>query len=175
MTPQEAALLRPDAWKRAVAGFLVHASLAGRRLPPFVPGEPRGLAALRVASYEAPGFLENLADVYGVKEWTLDEYERVFLRGALEGWRPGSVVKEEPGRLRIVASLCPLAAEAEADPRVCQTCRAFQEQVTRLALPGQVERVRHASLITRGEGACVTEVDLKEPTASAATRELEGT
>ena len=164
MTPQEANL-RPEAWKRAVAGFLVHASLAGRRLPPFVPGEPRGLAALRVASHEAPAFLENLEDVYGVKEWTLDEYERVFLRGALEGWRPGSAVKEEPGRLRVVSGTCPLAAEADADPRVCQACRAFQEQVTRLALPGQVERVRHTSLITSGDGVCVTEIELKDAPA----------
>lgn len=150
-----------DEERRPLAAFILRAALAGRALPPHIPGEPSGLVAKQVAEVIGPDLLEALAVIYDVKTWTPEEYERVFIRGALAGWRPETIVLSEPGRFRVIAPNCPLASETRRDPRTCQACRAIQEEATRLALPGQVENAGFRQVIAQGDRVCEFDVELR--------------
>lgn len=125
-----------------------------RPLPPYLPGEPRRLPALVEATLAAPQLLDALARIHGVRRWDWRSYKRAFVEGTLAAWRPGSIVTEKGPILRITSPVCPLAAAAGLDPRVCEQCRFALEATARLALPGQVERVGFDARITAGDPVC---------------------
>ena len=149
--PQE---LRNDEWRRAVAGFVLHAQLAGRNLPEALADIPDRMLVDRLARMDAKELLATLQELYGFEWWDKDAFERAFVHGALEGWRPGSLVQHPPGRLRIVSTTCPIAADVERDPRLCQSCQALQKHAAYLTLIGQVAEVRVDRVMSRGESAC---------------------
>jgi hypothetical protein len=153
---------RDEARLRRAAGALVHAYLANRRLPDYLPGEPSRLAAAIVAWEDAPELLATVAELFGVKRWTREEFLRVFIEGALAGWQPGLVVHESSGGVRILAPTCPVSADVERDPRVCQACQALHEQAARVALPGRVASVDFNQLIADGDAACEVNIRWKE-------------
>lgn len=153
--PSEAAL-------RPVAGAILHAHLAGRKIPEHVPGDFPRLRAAVDAWEDAPRLLDLLAELYGVEHWTFDEYKRVVVKGALAGWRPGAQVHESPDAVRLVADSCPIGSEVERDARACLTCRVLQEHVAHLALDGKLARIEFPQLMSRGDAACVVDVHVKK-------------
>lgn len=150
----------PDVGRRARAGALLQMALDQRHLPEFLPGEPSGMAGVATAARLVRPFLEDLAALYGVRRWTPEEFVRAYVDGALASWQPGLQAERSGSRLRLVSPICPIAGEAELDPRACQLCRAFQAEAARLAAGATLH---HEDLITRGEGACVMEVQLPRP------------
>lgn len=150
-----------DELRRMVAGRVLHAQLAGRRIPPHVAGIPDRLLVERIARMDAREVLAVLADIYDVQHWSVEEFERVFVRGALAGWRPGSLVQRSPGRMRVVSTTCPLASDVDADARVCEGCRAFQRHAAYLSMIGQVESAGVTQAMSRGDGACELNVVLR--------------
>ena len=151
-----------EAGERNRLGALVQAALDGRHLPRFFFGEPAGLAGATAANQTAGPFLEALARQQGVRRWDHKAYERVVLRGALAAWRPGTNVTRTPDGWRVVSPVCPLAGEAELDPRACQYCQAFQNHVAQSALDDPGAEVRFEHLIVRGDAACVATVKTTE-------------
>lgn len=150
-----------DDMQRERAAALLQMTLDRRHLPGFVPGEPSGLAGMVAASDLAPRFLEELARVYAVRRWSREAFLRAYAGGALEGWRPGQRVAVAPGEIRITASSCPLAAEAEIDPRTCQMCRAFQREVALRAVPEAID-VWFDETITHGDAACAMTIRVRD-------------
>lgn len=144
--------LLDDAARRRLASFLLDGHLRGRLLPP-------GLKAVDKAAAEAAAdFLEALAVLYGVEGWNEESYRAAYLDGAISGWQPGTRVVPRPSGVRTVSPSCPIASEADVDPRVCELCQAFRAAATRLALGERVEGIRMEGLIRRGDAACVTEL-----------------
>lgn len=148
--------------QRERAGMLLQMELDRRHLPDFLPGEPSRLAASTTAAELAPGFIEKLARLYRVRRWGRDAFMRAYVRGALEGWRPGQRVEERPDLIRVVSYSCPLAAEAELDPRACQMCRAFHGEVAQRTMGSDVRDVRFDRILTRGDATCTMTVSLRE-------------
>lgn len=145
----------------SAAGALLDAYLADRALPPYVPGEPSGLAAALAAAETAPEFLESLAEVFGVDRWDEETFLRVYLMGALAQWRTGTVVASTEDRLRVLGPSCPLRQAVRRDPRACQACRAFHEHVARLALRERVDAVTFDRLISEGASVCDMSIHLR--------------
>jgi len=139
---------------------MLQMALDHRHLPDFLPGEPSGVAGGATAGRLVPPFLADLAALYRVRRWTPEEFVRAYVEGALSAWQPGLRVERGRGRLRVVAPVCPIAAEAELDPRACQMCRAFHAEAARRAAGAETE---HSGLITRGDAACVMDVRLPRP------------
>ena len=150
-----------DELRRAIAGFVLHAHLAGRRLPEHIAGLPDRMLVDRLARMDAKEVLATLKDVYDIAWWDKESFDRAFVQGALAGWRPGSLIQHAPGKLRVVSTTCPIAAEVERDPRLCQSCQALQRHAAYLALIGQVEDVHVERLMSRGESACELQVTFR--------------
>lgn len=150
-----------DAWRRAIAGFVLHSQLAGRNLPEHLGDVPDRMLVDRLARMDAKEILATLAEIYDITWWDKESFERAFVRGALEGWRPGSLVQRTPGRLRVVSTTCPIAADVERDPRQCEACRAIQKHAAHLALIGQVSEVRVDRTMAKGESSCELNVLLR--------------
>lgn len=150
--------LRPpasdDEEKRAMAGFILHAHLAGRRLPEHLGDVPDRMLVDRLARMEAKELLATLQQIYGVDWWDREAFKRVFVEGAIQGWKPGTLVQQRPTSLRIVSTTCPIAADVETDKRACEMCQAVQRHAAYLALIGQVEDVAFARVMADGESAC---------------------
>lgn len=144
----------PEEQQRAMAGWIIQAHLSGRNLPVHVGGMHDRMLVDRIARMDAKEILATLQELYGLKWWSMDEFRRVFVDGALEGWRPGTLVQQTSVSLRIVSTTCPLGADVERDPRTCVACQATQRHAAYLALIGQVEDVRFDRLMSRGESAC---------------------
>ncbi len=143
-----------EAWRRATAGFLFHAQLADRRLPEHLADIPDHLLVDRLARMDAKELLETLKEIYEVRWWDRESFERAFVHGALAGWRPGSLIQHKPNGLRVVSTTCPIAADVENDPRLCQSCQRMQKHAAYIALVGQVEAVEMDRTMSRGESAC---------------------
>lgn len=143
-----------DRAKDDLAARLVH-EVMSEPLPPFLPGEPPGLAATLEAAARAPRILRALSRVYGVERWDYDSFHREVLLGALAAWRPGTRVREDGRTLLLTAPRCPLAAAVARDPRRCLTCHLVVEVMARLAMPGEVARVTFEELLSRGDPLCV--------------------
>ena len=150
---REAPVLDDDA-RRRLAGFILHAQLAGRDLPDHVGDIPDRMLVDRLGRMDAKEILATLQELYGVEWWTKEEFQRAFVDGALQGWRPGTLVQQRAGGLRIVSTTCPIAADVEKDPRLCQACQAIQKHAAYLALIGQVQDVSVDRVMSRGESAC---------------------
>lgn len=150
-----------DAWRRAIAGFALHARLAGRHIPDHVAGIPDRMFVDRLARMDAKELLAFLQEIYGVAWWDRKSFERAFVAGALEGWRPGSLLQHAPGGLRVVSTSCPIGAEVEKDPRLCQACQSIQKHAAYLALIGQVEGVGFDRLISKGASSCEMNVKFR--------------
>lgn len=103
---------------------------------------------------DAKELIETLREIYDIKYWDRESFERAFVEGALAGWRPGSLLQRGADSLRIVSTTCPVAADVEKDPRLCQSCRALQVHAAYLALIGQVEGIDAGRVMSRGESAC---------------------
>lgn len=146
---------RTDVRRRERAGAMLQVALDQRHLPDFLPGEPSGMAAAATATRLVPPFLEDLAALYRVRRWTPEEFVRAYVEGALSAWQPGLRVEKDGASLRIASPICPIAAEAEVDPRACQMCRAFHAEVARVAAGADLH---HEELITHGDAACVMAV-----------------
>ena len=156
-----------DDARRRLAGFLLHAQLAGRNLPERVGDMPDRMIVDRLARMDAKELLATLQELYGVEWWTKEEFQRAFVDGALQGWRPGTLVQERPDGLRIVSTTCPIAADVEKDPRLCRSCRAIQKHAAYLALIGQVEDVSVDRVMSKGDSACELNVKFRpEPKRS---------
>lgn len=147
--------------KRAIAGFILHSQLAGRTLPEHLADIPDRMLVDRLARLDAKEVLATLQELYGVEWWDVGSFERVLVRGALEGWRPGSLVQRLPDKLRVVSTTCPIAADVEKDPRLCESCQAFQKHAAYLALIGQVQDVHMERLMSKGESACEMSVTFR--------------
>lgn len=154
--------------KQRIAAFVMHAPLAGRRLPQHLGDMPDRMLVDRLARMDAKELLETLREIYQVEHWDRETFEKAFIEGALEGWRPGSLVQHGPKSLRIVSTTCPVAADVEQDLRTCEVCRAIQRHAAYLALIGQVEGVEFTSLISRGESACEAIIHYREETKQRA-------
>lgn len=150
-----------DERKRATAGALLQAYLAGRNLPEHVGDLPDRMLVDRLARMDAKEILATLQEIGGVEWWDKEAFERVFVDLALGGWRPGSVTRREPGRLRVVSTTCPIAAEVARDPRLCALCQGIQRHAAYLALIGQVSEVSLPQLMSRGESACELDVSYR--------------
>ena len=153
-----------EAMRRAVAGFLLQASLAGRKLPEHLGDVPDRLLVDRLARMDAKEVLATLQELYGVEWWDREEFERAFLEGAIRGWKPDTLVQRKPDGLRVVSTTCPVAADVEKDARTCEACRAIQKHAAYLALIGQVEDVRFDRLMSKGESACEMNVKFRAAT-----------
>lgn len=136
------------------AARLLGRILGGRYLGPYLPGEPSGLVATMAARRLAPGFVDQLARIYGVREWDFDAFRRAFVEGALLAWQGASVVEEYEDGVRVVSSTCPILPLAGSDPRACQMCRAFQAEVAREALGEAFQEVDWESTILQGAPEC---------------------
>lgn len=147
-------LPKDEAWLRAVAGFMMNAQLAGRKIPEHIGDVPDRMLVDRLARESAKQLLAGLQEVYGVDWWDKASFERAFVRGALEGWRPGSLIQTSPGQLRVASTTCPIAAEVEKDPRLCQSCQALQKHAAYVALFGQVGDVTFERVMSKGSSAC---------------------
>lgn len=143
-----------EADRRAIAGLVLHAHLAGRTLPEHLAELPDRMLVDRIARMDAKEILATLQELYGVGWWSKEEFRRAFVDGALQGWRPGTLVQARPSGLRIVSTTCPLGADVERDARACEACQATQRHAAYLALIGQVEDVRFGRLMSQGEGGC---------------------
>lgn len=151
---------KDEARLRERAGALLQKALDFRHLPDFLPGEPSGMAGASAATAIAPLLLDDLAALYRVRRWTPEEFVRAYVEGALAAWQPGLQVERRPSGLRLVSPVCPIAAEADLDPRACRMCQALQAEAARRAAGADAE---HAELITRGDAACVTDVRFPRP------------
>lgn len=152
-----------EAWLRATGALVLHAHLAGRALPERLGDVPARMLVDRLARMDAKAVLATLQDVYGIERWDMESFDRAFIEGALGGWRPGSLVQHAPGKLRVVSTTCPIGAEAEKDPRICEVCQAFQKHTAYLALVGQVEDVRIPRRMSQGESACELRITFRPP------------
>lgn len=150
--------------RRAMAGWILHAHLAGRVLPEHVGDIPDRVLVDRLARMDAKEVLDTLRELYDVDWWDRASFERVFVEGALEGWRPGSLVQRLPGKLRVVSTTCPIAADVEKDPRLCEACRALQKHAAYLALIGQVQDIDMPRVMSKGESACELDVTFRPST-----------
>lgn len=159
--PKAPRIERDDERLRETAGFVLHAHLADRTLPEHLGDVPDRMLVDRLARIDAKEVLAVLQDVYGIDWWDAEAFERAFVRGALEGWRPGSLVQRTPDALRIVSTTCPIAADVERDPRLCDACQAIQRHAAYLALIGQVKDVHVDRLMSRGESACELHVEFR--------------
>lgn len=148
--------------RRAVAGFLLHAQLAGRQLPEHLGDIPDRMLVDRLARMDAKELLASLLELFGIEWWNRDTFVRAFVEGALKGWRPGTLVQETPSRLRVVSRACPIAAEVERDPRLCEACQDLQKHAAYLALIGQVESVAFEQLMSKGDGVCELNIRFRE-------------
>lgn len=147
--------------KRAIAGFVLHAHLAGRSLPEHLGDIPDRMLVDRLARMDAKEVLATLQELYGLEWWDKESFERVFVRGALEGWRPGTLVQHPAGRLRVVSTTCPIAADVAKDARLCVACQSLQKHATYLALIGQVADVHVERVMSKGESACELDVTFR--------------
>lgn len=160
MTTRTSQVLDEEAQRR-LAGFILHAQLAGRTLPRHMGDMPERMIVDRLARMDAKEVLATLQELYGVEWWTKEEFQRAFVDGALQGWRPGTLIQQRPDGLRIVSTTCPIAADVEKDPRLCVACRALQKHAAYLALIGQVEDVRQHRLMSNGESSCETDITFR--------------
>lgn len=140
--------------------FLLEAALA--RPPAQPPSADPSTARGAVSS-----LLAELARLYGVRHWSPAEFERVVLRGALAGWRPGAVVRPVDDGYRVISSTCPMGAVVEVDRDACRLCSSFQEALLRQALPGVGQYVSFHELISEGAGTCDSVVRMRVPVAFA--------
>lgn len=145
-----------------IAARRLGAHLDAAQLPALSYGEPAGLAGIYAAAREAPEFLRELGDIYGIRRWTQPSFRERFIEGALKVWHGDLHVMTERGGVHVVSSSCPLAASAAQDARVCQMCRAFQKELTQLALPGDAGDIVFDRLITKGDSHCSMHVSLAE-------------
>lgn len=143
---------------RDEAKALLHRAIASRGVPPFLPGEPGGIAAWLAAERVASPVLRDLARIYGVKRWNAGEFERAYLLGALEAWRRGEVTRLADG-WRVESHECPVLGAATLDPRVCAMCRHVTSLVASKATGGSA-RVEFPQLVTSGDGRCVTRITM---------------
>lgn len=150
-----------DLWRRRLAGVLLHGTLAGRALPESVEGLTGQPLVDRIARMQAKELLETLKEIYGIDHWDHAAFEKAFVEGALEGWKPGTTVQDLPHRLRVLSHACPIADEVDKDPRVCSMCQAVQTHAARLALRGDVQDASFSQLMSRGDGACQLDVVLR--------------
>lgn len=143
-----------------LAGITLRAHLAGLALPEALPSDAMQVASFVASTGAVPEFLRDLAGLYEHGSWTLSRFEREFVLGAMAALRPGTLVRKDAGGLRVLSPGCPIASDVARDPRVCQFCRAFQEQVARTALPGEVVEVRFDQLAHR-DGVCEMDIRLR--------------
>lgn len=146
---------------RAMAGAIFHAQLAGRILPEHLGDIPDHMLVDRLARMDAKELLATLQDVFGVEWWNKEEFQRAFVQGAIQGWKPGTLVQKRTDGLRIVGTTCPVAAEVERDPRVCEMCQALHRHAAYLALMGQVADVSFDRVMSKGESACELNVKFR--------------
>lgn len=159
MTPSR---ILTDDERRRIAGFVLHAYLAGRKLPDHVAGVPESQIVDRLMRADAKEMLETLRDLYGVAWWTREEFERAFVEGALAGWKPDTATVSARGpELRVISTSCPIAAEVDKDRRLCDACQALQRHAAYLAMFGQVEDVAFEQLMSEGDGACELRVAMR--------------
>jgi hypothetical protein len=154
VTAQPERLSPREAFRRILAGRALHARLSGVAIPAHPAGTRDGRPLDRFARANARELLAILKDVYGVPWWDPESFERAFVHGALEGWRPGSLIQRSATGLRVVSTTCPIASDVEKDPRLCDACRALQAHAAYVALLGQVEDARVDRVMSRGESAC---------------------
>lgn len=153
---------RDEDWRRATAAFVLHAHLAGRKLPEHLADIPDRMLVDRLARMDAKEVLATLREIYDIAWWDKESFDRAFVEGALDGWRPGSLVQRTPGKLRVVSSTCPIAGDVEKDPRLCGACQALQKHAAHLALIGQVRSVSFERLMSKGESACELNVTFRD-------------
>lgn len=156
---------RPDPRPRdadAEAAALLQAYFDSGPLPAPVPGAPVRLVTVVQALRDAPALAAELQRIYGLERWDGAAFRRWFLEGALAAWRPGTTVGADASGMTVRSPVCPLLAQASADPRVCQLCQAVQEVLARSAMPGQLGEVRFRELATRGAPACTVRLEGKE-------------
>jgi len=151
-----------DAADRARADARVmQSALDGRHLPPYLPGEPRGLAAAIVAARIAPILVDAVRETHGIERWSRHAYEEVFLGEAMRAWRPDLEVAHGRNVIVTASRLCPVASGAARDARVCDACQAVQREAARQALGTRAGDVRFPMLLARGDRACEMRVELR--------------
>lgn len=147
---------------REKAGRLYQEHLDRWMLESYANGAPRRPDAA------VPHFLQELARLYGVRHWTIETFERAFVRGAVLGWRPGTSTLRVDGGFRILSPSCPLGAVTEIDPSACGACRSFQDAVAREALAEQARFISYDELISEGDGVCEALIRVREPVTASA-------
>lgn len=142
------------------AARVLRSYLDGRHLPPYVPGEPSGMAALVTAAQTAPAILDALADIYEVGRWDEETFERVVLGRAFRAWHHEIDLHREPERIVMESKDCPVLDEVRRDARVCQMCQAVQSHLAARASGGHVDEVRFRETMLSGP-ACRVAVHLR--------------
>jgi hypothetical protein len=161
--------VQEDERRRAIAGFILHAQLAGRHLPEHLGDMPDRMLVDRLARMDAKEVLARLQELYEVEWWTKEAFQRAFIEGAIQGWKPGALFQRKPNGLRVVSTTCPIAADVEQDPRLCEACRAIQKHAAYLALIGQVEDVRQERVMSKGESSCDLEITFRQANVKKVT------
>lgn len=160
------ATLTPAPPRSEQAGALLREALAEAHLPPWLPGEPNGLAASVAANVFAPRFLAELARLYDVDAWTPESFSLAF-GDALRAWHGDAMVTRTSDALRVVSGACPMLRGAARDPRLCQFCQDFQQEAARQALHERVASVRFTDRLTKGDEACATEIRFRTSAGKA--------
>lgn len=164
MPTEPTAPARPPRDPRATA---LLRELRAEALPPFVPGEPRNVAALHAAERAAAALLRMLARKHKVQRWDWVGFRTYFLEGMMASAKDGTVV-EDDREVRLTCTSCPLLEEARRDPRACGFCQLLPYAAARLAVPDEVEEVRYDGLITQGAPACTLRMVRRPRPAPAA-------
>ncbi len=125
-----------------------------RHLPPFVPGSVPALEACDLGSRAARRLLRDLADRYGIDEWSRESFETLVIAEGFAMWKSGSHVAFDESGLRMRSPICPVPSAMDGDPRACRACRAFHVAVAREALGDDVVDAGVDEVITEGAPAC---------------------
>lgn len=150
-----------EARRRMIAGFLMHANLAGRRIEGTVDGLTEAQLVDRIARMAAVDILHMLRELYSIEHWDLETFARAFIEGAIGTWKPGAIVHGDKRQLNILSKQCPLADEVALDARVCSMCQAVQTHAARLALRGDVAEASFSTVIAAGDAACQLDIKLR--------------
>jgi len=132
----------------ALAGLVMHGHLKDHTTPQRLASHDN------LIDEQTQSLLDTLAEIYDIDTWDAATFQRIVLGKAAANWRPGLRIQPTVDGFRMISTTCPLAADHEADPRVCGSCQAFHAGLAKTAIATGLREVRIESLITRGDGAC---------------------
>ncbi len=136
-------------------------------MPPYIPGEPPGIATSLLAPRVSEHLKERILEIHGNPHESPRPL-RTLLTRILPLWKDPLTVEvsltQEGDRLTLTSPTCPLAREVAKDPRRCGLCQEVQKHLVRDALGAPEASARFPQLITRGDGTCRLEVEAQPTT-----------